>query len=380
LDSDARQIKKTKVEAADSPETLPLSKFSDAPLSQDEKTELMERLKTLDAAGDFAIPTTDSGFKHLLSTEPGNEKTIVSFLNAFVPTFRVDPVKSVSAAPTAIPALPYASLKQTFMDVHVISQSGAHYVIEMQAKRHVNFDERALFYACATYSRQIQEEGFKDPVWYKTLKPVIGIQVLDYDTNRARGIKDEDIKDTLIERVKQNPLLGGEFLKHYLMTCQKSSQKLDHLQLIQIELGRVTKQLYPPRSDFNELDWWLSTFKFAGKYTEDYINELNTKGIVMPEPIKLGFERLRYSKWNPRDLREYKTDIIDREDNIVMLAIERAEGKEEGREEGEQVGLQKGREEEKKNMAHKMLAKGMKVEEVSEMTGLPIEEINTLNK
>lgn len=381
LDSNAQAASEVQISSVLLTQSSSVPQFSNEPLTEEENKILKERLIALDAGGDYAIPTTDSGFKHLLAFEKGNEKTIISFLNSFVPAFAHDPVISVSAAPTAIPSLPFSSLKQTFMDFHVVSQDGVHYIVEMQAKEHVHFDERALFYACATYSSQIEEKKFKDKTWYLSLKPVIGLQVLDYDTNRVRGITGE-IPDILIDRVKSNPLPDNEFMKHYLMTCQRSGQKINDLQLIQIELGRVKKELFPPAKDFTELDWWLSTFKYAGKYTEEYIQALQEEGIEMPDSIKAGFERLRYSKWNPKEIREYKSDVIDREDNSVFLAVERAEGKQEGLEEGELIGIEKGRLEGQKQQAESialwMIGKGMVDADIIEATGLTAEQLQTL--
>ena len=63
------------------------------------------------------------------------------------------------------------------MDLHVISAQKTHYIIEMQAKRHVMFDERALFYACSTFARQLSERDLSAENWYLNLKPVIALQV-----------------------------------------------------------------------------------------------------------------------------------------------------------------------------------------------------------
>lgn len=184
----------------------------------DEKEELIQGLKSFGQGGEYADPTTDTGFKHLLSPAIEENKEIIkSFLNTFVPAFAHDPVKDVRQASVAVPPLPKEKLKQTFMDMHVVSQSGCHYVIEMQAHRHINFDERALFYAASTYSQQLQEKEFLDPMWYRNLKPTIAIQVLGYDSNRALGIKDH-ISDSLLERAKAHPLPDNQFMKHYVMT------------------------------------------------------------------------------------------------------------------------------------------------------------------
>ena len=75
----------------------------------------------------------------------------------------------VEDAPTAVPALKGAKdNKQLYMDVHVVSRQGTHYIIEMQSKRHIMFDERVLlFYACGTFAKQLTENEFSDRDWFK---------------------------------------------------------------------------------------------------------------------------------------------------------------------------------------------------------------------
>lgn len=346
-----------------------LDASSNAPLTPAETAVLKRRLKTLNASGDYAIPTTDSGFKHLLAYEKGNETVIVSFLNTFIPVFYNDPVKQVFPASTVAPVLKRPGHKQTFMGMHVISERGVHYVIEMQAKRHVNFDERALFYACSTYAQQVPEEMFQEITGYKSLKRVLAIQVLDYDTNRVRGIQDPDLRDTLVKRVWDNPLPDGEFIKHFLLTCRISQQVIDHLQLVQVELGRVqTRDLYPPKKDFTDLEWWLSIFKSAGQYTQEQIQGLEEQGVHMPDFIKEAFERIRYSRWSPKDIREYKNDVVNRESNAILLAIERSEGREEG--------------EKRKaiDVARKLLASNLEDDFIIDTTGLSVAELQALKR
>jgi hypothetical protein len=338
--------------------------------TNEETQELIEGLKSFGQGGEYADPTTDTGFKHLLSPSiEGNKEIIKSFLNTFVPDFFHDPVKDVREASVAVPPLPREKLKQTFMDMHVTSQSGCHYVIEMQAHRHINFDERVLYYAASTYSRQLPEKEFENLTWYEKLKPTIAIQILGYDTNRVLGIKDENISDSLLERARDNPLPEGQFMKHYLLTDRHSGQTIKHLQMIQIELPRARENLFPPQKDFNITDWWLSVFKFAPRYTHKLIEDLEKKGIVMPTVIAQALERLYFPKWNPQEILEYKSDTVEREKYIIEFASERAEGREEGREEGEQR---------LKVAAHKMLVKGMNAEEVSEITGLSVEDIKSI--
>lgn len=54
----------------------------------------------------YAVATTDTAFKHMLSIAMGSEKNIViSFLNSFIPAFRGNSIVDVKEAPVALPAL-----------------------------------------------------------------------------------------------------------------------------------------------------------------------------------------------------------------------------------------------------------------------------------
>jgi len=210
---------------------------------------------------EFAIATTDTAFKHMLSLSVNNDQTVMrSFLNSFVPEFKDDPVTSIlDEWPVSIPSLKKKGEKQTFMDLHVATRSGIHYIIEMQAQRHEQFDERCLFYACSTYSKQLSARELEQKNWYRLLRPTIAIQVLDFDTNRAKGIKGiegrdgEELIDTLVERAQKNPLPLGEYIKDYAMTCKNSGQVINDLRMIQVELPR-SPAVFPPKASFAEID------------------------------------------------------------------------------------------------------------------------------
>lgn len=316
---------------------------------------------------EFAVATTDISFKQLLDPTK-DEEVIISFLNTFVPQFAHDPVASIEPASVVIPALPKdveRKEKATFMDLHVKANSGARYIIEMQARRHIYFDERALFYLCNTYGRQLTEAQMKSHDWYRSLKPTIALQVLDYDSNRIRGIKDASIEDTQVERVKENPLPEGEYVKHYAMTCRHSHQQLDHVHMIQVELPRYIKRsLFPPQKDFTPVEWWLSVLRHSSKYSQDYLDQLETEGIQMPDVVKTAFSRLDFSKWNPNQRREYALQVEDREEFEATYAVERAEAKKE-----RDIEIAKG-----------MIGKGMDIALIQELTGLTEEEINALKE
>jgi len=228
------------------------------------------------------------------------------------------------------------------MDLHVICNSGTHYIIEMQAQRHLMFDERVIFYACSTFSRQLSEKELQTDNWYLNLKPVIALQVLDYDTNLVKGITPIDM-DTLVTEVSKHPMKEGHFLKHFYLQDVHSGQKNDILQMIQLELPRaeISKNLYPPSKDFTLTDWWISILRHSHQYTSDIVEKYHDDK-VMPDEIYEAFKRLELQKWNPREVGKYQNDIFHKDIYCTALAVEKREGEKIGIAKGEKIGITKG--------------------------------------
>ncbi len=288
----------------------------------------------------YAIATTDTAFKHLLSPEASNFDLLQSFLQTFVPAFHGDPITEIQPMPVAVPALRERGEKQTFMDLYVKTPR-THYIIEMQAKRHVMFDERALFYACSTYSRQLpQDRLVAGNPWYSELKPVIAIQILDYDSGRIREATAAGVSDSLVRRVEGHPMREGQFFKHYLLTDQPSGQVIDHLQMIQVELPRGRKLLErkADHKTFERIDWWLELFCFSEDYTPDRIGSLKGDGVAIPDFFERALNRLDRTIWTPAMQTEYDVDLTDRAAYASVLAVERSEGREEGVKAGALIG------------------------------------------
>jgi len=273
------------------------------------------------------------------------------------------------------------------MNLHVATQSGMHYIIEIQAQ----FDERCLFYACSTYSKQLSNKDLKQKEWYRLLRPTIALQILDFDTNRAQGISGitgrdgRELVDTLYERAKANPLPVGQYMKDYTMTCAHSKQTIDDLRMIQVELPRSPAQ-FPPHKDFTETDWWLSLLRYSEKYTHQKLEDLKQKGLTIPQSIQNAFHRLAYSEWDPQMQTKYKEDIQDRENFKTTLLTEFAEGEKIGLEKGEQIGLEKGLvegeqiglEKAKRQMALNFLRLNVPDETILQASGLSPYELDEL--
>ena len=120
-------------------------------------------------------------------------------------------------------------------------------------------------------------------------------------------------------------------------------------------------------------------------FTEDrYINPQTDFG------FKRLFEQAEISRFNPQELKQYEDSVNAYRDivNAINTAIKDGfaegkakgleEGRAEGRAEGWAEGIAKGIEQRNIEIAKNMLRKGLSAEDISEMTGLPVDLINTI--
>ena len=110
-------------------------------------------------------------------------------------------------------------------------------------------------------------------------------------------------------------------------------------------------------------------------FTEDrYINPQTDFG------FKRLFEQAEISRFNPQELKQYEDSVNAYRDIVNAIKEGFAEGKAkaEGWAEGWAEGIAKGIEQRNIEIAKNMLRKGLSAEDISEMTGLPVDLINTI--
>ena len=136
-------------------------------------------------------------------------------------------------------------------------------------------------------------------------------------------------------------------------------------------------------------------------FTEDrYINPQTDFG------FKRLFEQAEISRFNPQELKQYEDSVNAYRDIVIAIntaikdgfAKGKAKGMEKGRAdgwsegwaegwaegwvegwiEGRAEGIAKGIEQRNIEIAKNMLRKGLSAEDISEMTGLPVDLINTI--
>ncbi|GHU18403.1 hypothetical protein FACS189472_06690 [Alphaproteobacteria bacterium] len=307
----------------------------------------------------------------------------MSIINSLVPDFQENPIVSLKSAFLDMPAIEKCDIGAFSMDYHAINERNERLLLECQVFRHIKFDERALFYASRVYSNQFASmKNVKDSdseCWYEKLNRVYAIQILDYDSNRIRGIHRPNCDDELLKRVSKNPMQDGVFLKHYAMTDRFSGQEIDYLQMIQLELPRAERflSLFPPTADLTIMQWWLSILKHAKEFTEEYVEKMHKEGI-MPDIVYEGFRRMKYAKWNPGLQNEYMNSVEMRRIYDTQITMDLNEADERARAEGKAEGKAEGIAIEKRETALNAIGMGLTTEQIAGLTGLTVDEINSL--
>lgn len=202
--------------------------------------------------------------------------------------------------------------------------------IELQIKNQNNMENRTLLYGAKTISREV-----KRGTDYKDIQQVIMINILDYE---MLGF-DEYISETVtvLEKHRECEIIKG--MKWYF-----------------IELPKFRKA-HPNMNE--KLNQWLA---FIDDYDKGVIKMIEKKNKTLEKARReinylTGDEEVR----RLAELREkWEMDYAD------TMRV--------GREEGREEGLAEGREE----IAKKLIEKGMKIEEIQEITGLSKERVEKL--
>lgn len=227
----------------------------------------------------------------------------------------------------------YPEEKYGILDVHVLLNNGERMNIEMQSISYDYWQERSLFYLAKMYTDQIHEG--ED---YDNLKKCIHVGILDFT------------------------LFNHNRYYSCFHIWEDTSRELytDKFEIHMLELPKLVKYEYPQ----TELLRWA---KFFGAKNREEIQMLAEQD----KYIDKAYRRLEEMSADEQKRWEYEMRQKAIRDHRHMLAS--------GRREGEQIGEQRGEHNKAVELAQKMLARGRDtVEEIAELTGLPLEEIQKL--
>lgn len=216
--------------------------------------------------------------------------------------------------------------KLGIIDVRAVINDNSIINIEIQLRNEFNIIERSTFYGSKLISDQLRKNDL-----YKDIKPVIVICILDYNFFPF----EEYINDTVMVLNKHRKFNVNENMKYYY-----------------IELPKFRKSNYNRESIINQ---WLTFIDSENsKELEEIMKKNNT--------IKKANDELEYLEGDEAFKR--KVELREKYERDLASALYNRE--------------EKGKLESKKEIAKKMIQKGMSLKEIEELTGLTEEELKNI--
>ena len=269
---------------------------------------------------------TDFGFKRIFGTKP-NKDLLINFLNSLFEGFQV--IKDVKYLNSEHVGDVFAERKAIF-DVYCENERGEKFIVEMQNAYQKYFKDRSLFYS----TFPIREQAPKGADWNFKLERVYTVALLNFDFKEEAFDQDD--------------------INHDVGLLDKKTHKVfnDKLSFKYVEIAK-----------FDKTEDELVTLYDKWLYVLKNLSRLDERPAALKEKVftKL-FEEAEIAKFTPTELKEYEDSLKAYRD--VKNSIDTA--------------LEKGREEKAIQIAKKMLAAGMDIDTIINMTDLSKDEIEKL--
>lgn len=242
------------------------------------------------------------------------------------------------------------------VDLMCHDSSGRQIIIEIQNQREVDYLQRLLWGTSKVIVESLELGG-----GYSNVVKVISISIL-YHTMRLDEKENTDfiyygVNEMRGLHTKKLLILHGKSVKGEETPTITSKNIFPEYYLIYVE--KFEDMIH------EDIDEWVYFFKH-GTIREDF----KSPGIL------LAAKKLDYLAMGEKERRAY-------DDYMAYLAQERDildTAKEEGREEGIGIGEVRGEEKKAIEVARKMLRRGVKLEDIVEDTGLPLDKIQELER
>lgn len=297
----------------------------------------------------FANLTYDPGFKIVLGTEGKSERLLMSLLNHILGL----KIVNVKYLPTERLGLTEEESK-SFFDVYCKDSSGRRYLIEMQMWGQHYFHKRAVYYSSLSVQDQarVEKEYQKrcERVWDYYFAPVYQISFLNFP-------------NTLVEPKEEGS--GSPYISHYVYKSKDTGRELgDETNIVFVDLAKFRKKF---EECDNQCERWLYSIKNM------HLLKSAPIGVAGTELEEL-YGEAHFAAWPPEKRSLYEKSIMNRNDyeNILCERYEDgfAAGIEEGREEGREEGLVLA--------AKNMIAQGLSIDMIMQVTGLSEAQLEKL--
>ena len=247
-------------------------------------------------------------------------------------------------------------LFSTAVDVRAKLHDGTEVIIEIQIRKQQYFLNRFHYYLANQLVENVQKlrQQGQTHKMYEQMEPVYGIAILEKSL-----LLDEEVA---INKYWLTNSRSGKQLKAYY----KNGKHQNLLQVAFLELDKYNK-------DENLTDAGRQWLEFFGNLP---FTKAPSQAVAHADSL------LDSSSWTKEEktMIDERIRIQENYDMTMETAIDEAreEGLVQGLEQGLEKGLEQGRNEERLQLIRKMVSRGMTPDLISEMTGLSIEEIETL--
>ena len=279
----------------------------------------------------YINPYTDFGFKKLFGTEM-NKDLLISFLNSLF-NDKEREIVDVQYLNGEHLGDSYGDRRAVF-DVYCQTSSGMRFIVEMQKAEQAYFKDRSIYYS----SFAIREQAPKGD-WDYHLEDVYTIGVLNFTFPN-----DEYPADSYRHEIKLKDIADNHVF-------------YDKLTFVYLEMPKFNKKEDELETMF---DKWMFVLRNLSRL-------LDRPQALQDRVFQKLFEQAEIAKYSDAEQRMYVESRKDLWDNYSVMKTAHDKGVLEGLAEGEKRKSH--------DIACKMIAKGMSVDDVSEMTGLSKEEL-----
>ncbi len=281
----------------------------------------------------FINPLTDFGFKLIFGTEM-NKDLLISFLNALFDGEQV--ITDVNYQLTEKLGTNKEQRRAIF-DVYCVTEKNTHIIVEMQNVYQQFYKDRSIYYSTFPIRDQV-----KRGTWDYNLHDVYTVGILNFAFP-----EDREEEDVITRKVK-------------LHDVKTKKVFYDKLTYFYVELVNFNKQLSELETIF---DKWL----YALRHMQDLMNR---PAELQERVFARLFDAAKIAKLDEKELLDYEESMSAFRD--IKNAIDTAER--DYLKKGEEIGIKKGI----FQTAQKLKKMGLSSKQISEGTGLSLEEIENL--
>ena len=287
----------------------------------------------------FIDPRIDYAFKLIFGT-PGNEDLLLCLVQAILPEKHIATVELSSQEQVGL----RPDARRSVIDVKCKTDDGSDLVIKMQVNSQDDFSDRLVFYSSFPIINRLQRG---DSSSYR-LTPLYVIGITDF----------------IIPGIPAN----ADLINYYSIRNVKDNgiTFTDSVHYVTVELPKLTQTLSNVK---DTPEWILYTIKHIGtmkqmpeEYRDSYLEKI--------------FELSKFAAMDELTQEEYLARYMFELDEKSRMRTAENAGLEKGRAEGRAEGHLEGQ----RDVACRMLEKGLDPDVIAELTALSLDEIRSLQR